>query len=331
MTDGDEPADTMRERSSRNELAMRLLLDADRRLLTVGIVALVFLGIVAASFLFGNAGAALQADDPVETAFQALIGATITGVTLVLTLNQLVLSQELGAVDDQQTRMEGAMSFRDDVADLLGETPPAEPSAFLRALVQETADRARAVGDAAGDDDEVAQLVDSTTGNASTVEESLEGMTFGQFAVVRVALDFNYSWKLYAARRLRDREDLDAATRDALEELSEALRLFGPAREHFKTLYFQSELIDLSRTVLYTAIPSLVAAIAVVLFLDVERFTGTVLGVHEGVILVAASAAIVVVPFAALLSYVLRIATITGRTLSIGPFILRETDRDTQN
>jgi len=33
------------------------------------------------------------------------------------------------------------------------------------------------------------------------------------------------------------------------------------------------------------------------------------------------------VPFAILLSYILRIITVTKRTLSIGPFILRETDR----
>jgi len=309
---------------------MRLLLDVDRRVLAVGVVALVFLGLVAASVLIEGAAAALLADDPVETAFQALIGATITGVTLVLTLNQLVLSQELGAVDDQQSRMAGAMAFREDVADLLGETPPAEPSAFLRTLVTETADRARAVGEAAGDDDEIAQLVDSTTGNADSVAERLDGTTFGQFAVVRVALDFNYSWKLYAAHRLRDRDDLNDATREALDGLSEALRLFGPAREHFKTLYFQSELIDLSRTVLYTAVPSLVAALAVVLFLDVERYSGSIVGIDTGVLIIAAAAAIVIVPFAVLLSYVLRIATITGRTLSIGPFILRSTDRDTQ-
>jgi hypothetical protein len=326
----DEPADTMRERSPRSALTMRLLLDADRWLITAGIVALVFVGVVAASFLFEDAGAALQADDPIETAFQALIGATVTGVTLVLTLNQLVLSQELGAVDDQQSRMEGAMSFRADAADILGETPPAEPSAFLRSLVAETADRARGGGDAAGDDEEIERLVDSTVGNASAVEDRLEGASFGQFAVVRAALDFNYSWKLYAANRLQDREDLDSATLEALEDLAEALRLFGPAREHFKTLYFQSELIDLSRTVLYTAIPSLVVAMAVVLFLDVQKYPGTVLGVDLGVVLVAAGAAIVLVPFAVLLAYVLRIATITGRTLSIGPFILRKTDRDTQ-
>ncbi|MEF8800672.1 MAG: hypothetical protein V5A38_14445 [Halolamina sp.] len=40
--------------------------------------------------------------------------------------------------------------------------------------------------------------------------------------------------------------------------------------------------------------------------------------------------AIALLPFAVLLAYILRIVTVTKRTLSIGPFILRETDRDVE-
>ncbi|MFC7226474.1 hypothetical protein N0B31_03590 [Salinirubellus salinus] len=326
----EEPADEMRERSQRSSAALYLLLDADRRLLAAAILGFVFAGVVVCSLGFPDAAAALRTGDPLETSFQAFIGATVTGVTIVLTLNQLVLSQELGAVGDQRERMEGAMAFRDDVRDLLGETPPAEPSAFLRAMVDATADRARAVRDTVTDpSDELARLLDSTEENADTVTDRLEGTTFGEFDVVRTALDFNYSWKLYTARRQLDEGDCDDETTDALESLADALSLFGPAREHFKTLYFQSELIDLSRTVLYAAIPSLVITVSVLLFVDIGDYTGTLLGVDQGVLLVAAASAVAVAPFAVLLSYVLRIATVTGRTLSIGPFILRETDRDT--
>ncbi len=326
----EQPADTIRERSSRSTLAMRLLLDVDRWAVALGILALVFGGVVIASLVVDGATAALRADDPVETTFQALIGATVTGVTLVLTLNQLVLSQELGAVGDQRSRMQGAVEFREDVGDLLGETPPAEPSAFLRKMVAETGARARRLGEAAGDDEEIRRLVDSTVENASGVADALENAEFGGFDVVRLALDFNYSWKLYATTRLLDRDDLDGATREALDDLREALTLFGPAREHFKTLYFQSALIDLSRTVLYAAVPSLLVAVSTVLYFDVENYAGSLLGIDHEVLVVAAAVAVAIAPFAVLAAYVLRIATITGRTLSIGAFILRETDRDTQ-
>jgi hypothetical protein len=325
----DEPADRLRERSTRSTAVLYLLLDADRRLITAGIVSLVFLASAGLSLTVPGAGAALRSADSVDTVFQALIGATVTGVTLVLTLNQLVLSQELGAVGDQRERMDGAMTFRDDVRDLLGETPPAEPSAFLRGIVDEIADRATAVGNSGPIDDDLESMLDGTVRNAETVSERLDGASFGEFDVVRAALDFNYSWKLHVTQRALDRDDLSEATRESLEALAEALHLFAPAREHFKTLYFQAELIELSRTVLYTAIPALVAAIGVVFYVDVETYTGTLLGVNTGVLLVSAAAAVVISPFAVLLAYVLRIATVTGRTLSIGPFILRETERET--
>ena len=324
-----EPADRMRERADRSNLLMYVLLNVNREVVSLGILFLTFAGVVGASLVIDGAAAALITDDPIETAFQAFIGATVTGVTLVLTLNQLVLSQELGAVDDQYDRMEGAMDYRADVGDLLGETPPAEPSAFLCALIEAIGDRAEALDAAAGDDEAVQRVVDSTIENADAVVERLEGADFGEFDVVRTSLDFNYSWKLYATNRLKG-EDRSEETRAALEDLSEALSLYGPAREHFKTLYFQSELISLSRTVLYVSIPSLVTSAVVVLLFDVENYPGTVLGLDVGVLIVAAATAVAVAPFAVLLSYVLRIATITRRTLAIGPFILRSSERDTQ-
>jgi hypothetical protein len=160
----DEPADRMPERSSRSTAVLYLLLDADRQLITAGIVGVVFVGLVGlvgASLVVPSAEPALRSTDSVDTAFQALIGATVTGVTLVLTLNQLVLSQELGGVGDQRERMDGAMTFRDDVRDLLGETPPAEPSEFLRGMVTEIAARAAAVRDSGPLDDDLDTMIDT--------------------------------------------------------------------------------------------------------------------------------------------------------------------------
>jgi hypothetical protein len=327
----EEPADTMRERSPRSTAWAYVLFDANRKLVAVGLLLGVFLGLVGLSVLLPAAESAITSGDPVETGLQALIGATITGVTLVLTLNQLVLSQELGAVGDQRERMEGAMEFRDDVADVLGDSvSPAEPSAFLRALVDHAGDRARAVRDAVDEpDDDLETLLDSTEENADEVSEGLSDATFGEFDVLSAALDFNYSWKLYAARRALAGRDEDDPAVEPLEELVEALRLFGPAREHFKTLYFQSELIALSRAVLAVALPSLVVNVAALLFVDLPKLSGSLLGVPVNVLAASAVVAVAVAPFVVLLSYVLRIATVTGRTLSIGPFILRRTDRST--
>ncbi len=128
-TDSGESSDTMRERATGDTRLLWLLLDADRWLVTALLSGVLFCGILAVGLLHPTpALTLLTRGDPVETLFQALITGTVTAVTLVLTLNQLVLSQELGAVGDQRERMDGSMQFRADVADAV-DTPvsPAEP------------------------------------------------------------------------------------------------------------------------------------------------------------------------------------------------------------
>ena len=80
--------------------------------------------ILAALLLVGSAAAGpgvapLVGGDAVETLFQALVTAIITGVTLVLAVNQLVLSQELGSLADQRDRLRGALDYREDADDFV--------------------------------------------------------------------------------------------------------------------------------------------------------------------------------------------------------------------
>lgn len=272
----------------------------------------------------------MEVSDPTETLFQALVTALIAGVTLVVTLNQLVLSQELGPIGDQRKRMEKAMEFRKDVEDIIGQTvSPQEPSKFLKNLVNEIEDRAEELSQQENLDeelkDEIDQYVEGLRENARQVSEGLEDSQFGTFSLLSSALNFNYSWKITEARRIHKKysesipEDLDGK----FDELEEALELFGPAREHFKTLYFQWELVNLSRTMLYTAVPSLVVASGMILFYDSQAITGTTLGLSNDVMFTSLGLAVSLIPFMILLSYILRIVTVAKRTLSIGPFVLR--------
>ena len=338
MSDADQPGDTMRERAEKDPRLLYLLLDADRWLVAGLFSGALFLTLVAAGLAHPTpAQTLLTRGDPVETLFQALVTGIITAVTLVLTLSQLVLSQELGAAGDQRERMTGAMEFRRDVADAIGTAvSPAEPSAFLRSLVRATGEQAGDVADAFDSersDEELTDLLstylDSVTGNADTVADQLEGANFGEFDVLKAALDYNYSWKLYAGRRISEdyADQLSEDARTALERLTDTLELFGPAREHFKTLYFQWELSNLSRALLYVAIPALAVTIGSLLFFDPRDFAGLTLGVANSLLLASAATTLSLTPFTLLLSYILRIVTVTKRTLSIGPFILRETDR----
>jgi len=335
MSDGETPSDRLRDRAAGSRLNLWLSLGADRPLVAGLGLAVVFAVLLTAGVVAPNAAETIRTSDSVDTLFQALVTATITGVTLVLTLTQLVLSQELGAVGDQQERMDEAMAFRETVADRIdAPVSPARPSQFLRALVtvagERAADLQQAVGESADDElrEEVATLCDSLTENADRVAAGLDDAQFGAFDVVASALDFNYSWKIFAARRIdaRHGEALDSEASDALDELIAVVKLFGPAREHFKTLYFQWELINLSRQLLAVSMPALVVSVVMIAFFDPTAYPGAVFGIEWVVVLVAAATTVAVVPFVILLAYVMRIATVTKHTLSIGPFILRETD-----
>jgi len=77
---------------------------------------------------------------------------------------------------------------------------------------------------------------------------------------------------------------------------------------------------------LSTAVPALAVTIGVLLFVDSGDVTGATLGVSHLLVLVAAAITLAVTPFLLLVSYVLRIVTITQRTLTTGPFILRSAD-----
>ncbi|MFB6156316.1 MAG: hypothetical protein ABEJ34_00545 [Haloferacaceae archaeon] len=336
MSDTDDtPSDLLRERADQSQLKLWLLLEADRWLVTAILLGVVFVTLVGTGYLYPTAEGAIRTSDSVDTLFQGFLTATITGVTLVLTLNQLVLSQELGSAKDQRERMEGAMQFREDVADVVqAPVSPARPAQFLRALVQVSGARARELRDAVPESvdeepsTEIEEFATSLINNADQVTDGLDDARFGGFDVISSALNFNYSWKVFAGRRIHERysERLDEESRTALEELIEVLRLFGPAREHFKTLYFQWDLINLSRRILVASIPALLVSGSMVAFFNDATYRVVVFDVETLVLVIAAAATVSVVPFLILLAYVLRIATVTKHTLSIGPFILRETD-----
>jgi hypothetical protein len=98
----------------------------------------------------------------------------------------------------------------------------------------------------------------------------------------------------------------------------------APRASIVKTLYFQWELINLSRGILAAALPALLVAVGMVAFFDPTGPVSRALGV---VPVIAVASTVSVLPFLVLLAYVLRIATVTKHTLSIGPFILRETEQ----
>jgi hypothetical protein len=339
--DGDSEYDigtdnTMRARAGEQGPALWVLLDANRFAVLAAMALAVFVSFVAFGVLADPPlRARLTSADTLETVFSTMISVLVTGTTLVVTIGQIILSQENGPLGDQRKRMSDAMDVRTYTTELLGDTAPADPSAFLREVVLETERRAEALRHlvSANDDrdlrKQVDEFVDSLQGNADTVAEQLEGAQFGTYDVLSAALDYNYSWKVYHVDRMKDEfaSSLDDDERTAFDELKTALTMFGPAREHVKTLYFQWALVDLSQYILYAAVPALVVAGCMLTFVGGGSFPGTTLGVEDITWVVGAAFTVTTVPFLLFTSYILRIATVAKRTLAIDPLILRESQR----
>ncbi|AFZ73852.1 hypothetical protein [Natronobacterium gregoryi] len=336
MSDSDSSESNENERLG--GLRLWVLLRVDRWVLTGIILAVVFAILVTTSRIgLTPLRLIVENQDGLEFFFSAFIGAIITGTSIVVTINQLVLSQELGAVGQQRDRMQAAMDFRQTVeATIDADASPPEPAAFLYELVEGIQKRATELEAEMEDErDEklkgkIGAYVEDTTDNAESVKANLENAQFGTFEVIWNALQFNYSRKIYDARKIRadHTESLSEEANEKIDHVIETLRLFGPAREHFKTLYFQWELINLSRALLYISVPALTAMAVLIMYVDGNALPGTTLGIDNLVWLASLGFVIGISPFVVFIVYILRIATIAKRTLAMGPFILRESERD---
>lgn len=327
----------MRERTEESNLKLWILLRLNRWVLTGGILALMFFGIAILSLLdLSPIQAVVSQTGAIQTLFGPFMGSSVlAGVTIVVTLNQLVLTQEIGPVGDQRERMNEAMDFRRDVesSSNVGLAPP-EPSAFLRQLIAAMEDRAETLHERLSEeaDEELQAEIDDYVGaineDAEMVRDNLEGAQFGTFDVIWWVLDFNYSRKIFRARQIQENYggDFSEEANETIDELIQTLTFFGPAREHFKTLYFQWEVINLSRSVSYAAIPAIFAAVGMLLYTDATAVAGTTFGVDNLAWLVSFAFVVTLTPFIILLSFIFRIATVAQRTLAMGPFILRETE-----
>jgi len=329
-------ANTMRERAGESHLKIWLLLGANRLHVTAVLTLVVFVGFVAAVTLLPKPlTPQLQTGDTIETMFSTMLSAIITGTTLVVTIGQLVLSQENGPLGDQRDRMENSMDFRDFTEELIGSPSPADPSTFLREIVGVAQQRAEDLreqvseNDADGLQEDVDEFTDSLVGNSETVRDQLDGASFGTFDVLFAALNYNYGWKIFQVERIANEyeDDLSEDELALLDELKTALSLFGPAREHVKTLYFEWALVSLSQMILYAAVPALVIAGIMLTVVDAGTFPGQTLGVANMTLAIGLAFTITLVPFLLFTAYVLRIVTVAKRTLAIEPLILRDSQR----
>ncbi|QFU82701.1 hypothetical protein [Natronorubrum aibiense] len=298
-----------------------VLVNGNRSLIAASISLLVFvlfLGLHAIGVIsFTN-------DGSVTRLASGMIAGTFSLVTLVVSINQLILSQEFASANDARDQLEGIIDIRNDIA-VQSKVPasPAAPTKLLELLIETIAAHATALADT--DDTDRNELLRKFTNSidASTdrTHETLEHTTFGTFTAVSTAIAYDAAWQLYVARQLRERDgaSLSSEAVAELEGLINALKLFITAREHFKTTYLQRELTRFSQLTLYCGVPAILAAMTIGLLYG--GFSGATIGGTYLPYVVSGLIAVVVSPLALLASYILRTAAVTRRTASIGPML----------
>lgn len=276
--------------------------------------------------------------------FSAFVGGNFTLITVVLSINQLVLSQQLEAPNEIRSEIGATIEYRRDVEDVTGvDVLPVVPRAFLRRLLESTRQHAQALGGLVARtgrpelERDVDDVVEAVTASADRADELLKdgeddeedetdrrgaddpsGM--GIFAVLAVLLSTNYAAQLRDAARIRADygEQLRESESVALDELTDALRGLDVARQYFRTIYVQEELARLSRILLYVGIPAIVAA---ALLLPIYRTPGGPTVPRWAVDpLFTLGVVVALAPISVLFAFVLRLTVVSQRTVAVTPF-----------
>lgn len=303
-----------------------LLLEGERYVVAATLSLGVFL------FLFGAGSAGfITVTEPgaVRGAAGGMIPGLFTFLSIVLAINQLVLSQEYGSADEVRTRIDEIRAFRQDLEASADTAPsPVNPTEFLSLVVRTIEAKAEALADSgrivadADARESIGDVAESLRAEAARSNDALEARDRGRVNALLPVLEFPYSQHLYDVRELQEDhgDDLPTETRRVLAELIDVLEFFSVARTHFRTTYTQRVLAQLSRILLYVGIPALLAAITLNMLPTTSE---PALFDRHRLLLVSVLFTVAFSPLAVLFAYLLRIATVSERTISVGPFVSR--------
>lgn len=320
------------DRPQENRLKRWMVLNGSRWHVSLVLVVGVFVSLIALSFVRPFEMRVLVTEtNTVQMLFNTFLSGMILLVSIVVSINSIALSDELGAIGRQEDRVADSLDFRRNVEDVLDtDVAPAEPSKFLYIVLDTIRIRAGELRDETADNEVVSEqvetYVESVLENVEQVTKRLRSANTGTAQVVLAGLNYDYSWQIFAARRLQTRyaDAFSEAETEALENMVGVLKYFATGHEYFKTLYYKREFASLSLALLYVSLPTIVFTSFVLLALDANLFPDvSVRGISPLLLYVSAAFSIALAPFTVLTAYILRAATVAKRTLAAGPFILQ--------
>jgi len=309
-------------RDSLADARIWLLLTGDRTTIAGGALLLIVAGtygLIALDLIDVGAGSQFPA-----VLTSGGLGGLLTLVTLTLTINQLILSRVFGSPGGLESRFEGSVDFRRTVESVAGlRADVSDPGTFLASIgsaLEYTGAAARAA-----------------VASRSTVPEGFEGyadhlVAYGRSLdragadsttadVLLLILGPEYANLYNASRAYSDDESLPEDARRHAGNAAELMKGVAVSRQFYKTLVIQQDLARLSRrmaVLAFVAVPGVYWMSTV--YIESSPPTTTV-GESAIVPVVVALTGLLFAPLALLLSYILRVATITLYTASVGPFV----------
>lgn len=266
-------------------------------------------------------------------AYSALTTGNLTLITVIVSLNQLLLSRELQTPDEVRDQIESVLDYRTNIEDATDRVAPVKPLGFLRLLVEATRQEAQRLGGLAKDDvvqsghDEIEDVVTDLTAEMDRIDELLLESDAGTFSVLSLMLVSNYAEHINDLRTVHKTygDDFADEVHDSIEKLVERLQEIDIARQYFKSIYMQQELASLSRVLLYAGLPAVAIGMVSILVLTVPASNPA--RVPYLPVVLPISLTVGLLPLSILASFFLRTATVTRLTAATLPFTTPEQEQ----
>ncbi|WP_327052626.1 hypothetical protein [Halomicrococcus gelatinilyticus] len=309
-----------------------LFISGHRRAVTVALAVTVYLAMLGLTLVEPvDARRILTEQNTVQMLLNTLLSGVILLVSIVVSINSLVVSQELAPIGSQHERVVESWDFREEAAQFVdGAVSPADPSGFLLTIMEAVRSELDELEERASDLDgepkiAVTEYVETTRDGLSGTESVLQTAEFGSFDEALFGPAYDPSPYIDDGRALySDSSDLPESVGQSLNDIVTALQYFATAREYFKTVYYKREFSYLSRDLLYTGLPAILLISYVLLAVDGIRIAGSTLGVDNLFLFLTFAYVVALTPFLVLTSYTLRAAIVSENTITAGAFIIEE-------
>ncbi|NUC73619.1 hypothetical protein HTZ84_15110 [Haloterrigena sp. SYSU A558-1] len=294
-----------------------LLLSGDRFTVATGI--LFAMAVVVLIPLFSQF--AIRNLTPLVYLASALIGGNITLITLVVAINQVILSQELESPGSLRDEIDQTSDYRQAALDQ--PAPPTDPADFLQQLLQQTQERAGSLTEFLPDStsESDTHLIDELPEECAQISEELGTGSDKLSSVIVPLLGIEYATYIHECHQLESAYEgnEDEQLLSTLDGLSADLKNLDIARQYFTTAFMKEELAKLSRSLLYVGV--LAISLPVALLLQLTTFPTAFAPLPIVFVFTLLTVLVGLVPLALLIAFILRVATVAQHIASITPFM----------